>query len=209
MMRVNLIPAHRRSARERRTRVRYWSAICGAYALLLGLTYACCAFAWSVNSDGLENDLAKAAAEVDDLTRSLRGAEAELNEADSLLDSIRGIAKQPDWSLLLGLVSKTLGDEVVLDTFRLGPPNTGGTIVRVQRTASGSPSAPKNEPPYTLYISGYARSQAAVSRFVLRLDELDLFDRVDLLKTSREAMFDGDATGFQVQCSFRWQRRTP
>jgi Tfp pilus assembly protein PilN len=207
MMRVNLIPAHRRAARERRTRVRYWSAICGAYALLLGVTYACCGMAWSVNSDGLDQELAKASAEIEDLTRSLRGAEAEFSEAESLLDSIRGIAKQPDWSLLLGLVAKTLGDEVVLDTFRLGPPQTNGTVARAQRVAAAS--TPKNGAPYMLYISGYARSQAAVSRFVLRLDELDLFERVDLLKTSREAMFDGDATGFQVQCSFRWQRRTP
>jgi Tfp pilus assembly protein PilN len=58
-----------------------------------------------------------------------------------------------------------------------------------------------------LYVSGYARSQAAVSQFVLRLDELDVFERVDLLKSGREAMFDGDAIGFQVQCSFRWQGR--
>lgn len=217
-MRVNLIPAHRRDARGRRARVRTWAAVCSAYLVLLGTTYLCCALAWRVSSDGLDEDLGAASSEIAELTGSLDGAEAELADAQLLLDSIRGIAKQPDWSLLLALVARTLGDEVVLDTCRLGPPNVKGTVVRGQKSVNGAAAAAaggasRNEPPYTLYISGFARSQAAVSRFVLRLDGLDLFERVDLLRTSREAMFDGDATGFQVRCSFRWQapkqRRTP
>lgn len=214
-MRVNLIPAHRREARGRRTRVRRWAVVCGAHALLLGVVYLCCALAWSVSSDGLERDLAAASSEIEELTSSLASAGAELAEAQLLLESVRGIAKQPDWSLLLALVSKSLGDEAVLDTFRVGPPNASRPGVRTRKVSSGvggnaarqAGAATQSEPPYTLYLSGYARSQAAVSRFVLRLDELDLFERVDLLRTSREAMFGGDATGFQVQCSFRWQPR--
>ena len=187
-----------------------WAAVCSVYLVLLGITYLCCALAWRVSSDGLDHDLGTASAEIEELTRSLGGAEAELADAQQLLDSIRGIAKQPDWSLLLALVAKTLGDEVVLDTCKLGPPNVKRTVVRGQKALNGTAGGtPRNEPPYTLYISGFARSQAAVSRFVLRLDALDLFERVDLLRTSREAMFDGDATGFQVQCSFRWQQQPP
>lgn len=214
-MRVNLIPAHRRDARERRTRVRRWAVVCAGYALVLGVVYLCCALAWSVSSDGLDQDLAAASSEIEELSGSLKSAEADLAEAQLLLESIRGIAKQPDWSLLLAMISKSLGDEVVLDTLRVGPPNAVGPGARTRKVTGnvgGGPvkatgSATQNEPPYTLYVSGYARSQAAVSRFVLRLDELDLFERVDLLRTSREAMFGGDATGFQVQCSFRWQPR--
>jgi Tfp pilus assembly protein PilN len=215
VMRVNLIPSHRLETRERRSRVRRWAAGCGAFALFLGLVYVCCAVAWSVSSDGLDGDLTAASSEIEELTGSLKAAEAELADAQLLLESIRGIAKQPDWSLLLALVSKSLGDEVVLETFRVGPPSAAGPGVRTRKvtantggnSARDAGTAAKNEPPYTLYVSGYARSQAAVSRFVLRLDELDLFERVDLLRTSREAMFEADATGFQVQCSFRWQAR--
>jgi len=212
---VNLIPVHRHDARERGRRVRRWCVVCVVYALLLGVAYLCCALAWSVSSDGLEQELTAAASEIEELSGSLKSAEADLAEAQLLLESIRGIAKQPDWSLLLAMISKLLGDEVVLDTLRVAPPNAGGPGARtrkVTRNVGGDPlkatgTASQSEPPYTLYVSGYARSQAAVSRFVLRLDELDLFERVDLLRTSREAMFGGDATGFQVQCSFRWQAR--
>ncbi len=220
MMRVNLIPAERRLARERRLRVRNWAVACAGYAMALAVVYACCFMSWHVGPDGLDAELAAVSAEAAELSRSLAAAESELSEAQDVLDSTRGIAKQPDWSLLLALLSKTLGDEVVLESCRLGPPTASAQPARVQRVqlpgSSSSTSssaavaaAARNDPPYALHLSGFARSQGAVSKFVLRLDELALFERVDLLKTSPEVLFDEGAVGFQVQCAFKWKGRTP
>jgi hypothetical protein len=52
-----------------------------------------------------------------------------------------------------------------------------------------------------LTITGYGRSQAAVSHFVLRLEEAQLFDQVTLIKTSREPFAASDAYAFQIECS--------
>jgi hypothetical protein len=44
------------------------------------------------------------------------------------------------------------------------------------------------------------RSQAAVSQFVLRLEQLGLFDRVTLLDTRREPFGADSAVGFRAVC---------
>ena len=51
-----------------------------------------------------------------------------------------------------------------------------------------------------LRLAGVGRSQAAVSQFVLRLEQLGLFDRVTLLDTRREPFGADSAVGFRAVC---------
>jgi hypothetical protein len=54
---------------------------------------------------------------------------------------------------------------------------------------------------FVLNIAGLARSQLAVSQFILRLEQTGLFDRVSLIDTARETFLGGPATGFKLECS--------
>jgi Tfp pilus assembly protein PilN len=54
-----------------------------------------------------------------------------------------------------------------------------------------------------LSVSGYARSQAAVADYVLRLEELGLFRQVQLLQTTQLSTTDGTVVSFNLSCPLR------
>ena len=53
----------------------------------------------------------------------------------------------------------------------------------------------------SLTINGLGRSQSDVTQFVLRLEKLGLFDRVDLAQCAREPIGTTEATGFRIECT--------
>jgi Tfp pilus assembly protein PilN len=97
------------------------------------------------------------------------------------------VGKQPDWSILLALLASTLEDEIVLRSVRL----VSGAAEEGDQREAGAPN---------LDFAGLGQSQAAVSRFVLRLEEISLFRSVKLLDTRREPFLDGHAITFRVEC---------
>ena len=54
---------------------------------------------------------------------------------------------------------------------------------------------------FVLHVSGYGQTQAAVARYILQLERSGLFDRVHLLKTTREPFLAGTAVAFQIDCT--------
>ena len=59
---------------------------------------------------------------------------------------------------------------------------------------------PSTDRSFLIRLVGYARSQAAVSQFVLRLEAAGLFDRVTVMRTAREPFLDDQAIAFHLQC---------
>jgi hypothetical protein len=57
-------------------------------------------------------------------------------------------------------------------------------------------------------MRGIARSAAGSSKFVTRLEQMQFFDEVKLLRTSRETFLNGEAVGFEIECTFGQQRRS-
>ncbi len=102
--------------------------------------------------------------------------------ARQALGAAREVADQPDWSLLLADLSRRLGDDGVLSTCQLATPGDGHAGV-------------------TLRLGGLARTQPAVTLLALRLEEANLFDRVDLLQTTPAQLGGTDAVGFQIVCT--------
>ena len=110
------------------------------------------------------------------------------------LASGRAVGEQPDWSLLLAMLSSALGDETVLRSVRLqAPPEAapGGT------TGAGSARTLR---PITLDLSGLGRTQQIVSEFVLRLEHTPLFKTVRLVDTRRELFLNDHAVVFRIEC---------
>jgi hypothetical protein len=118
-----------------------------------------------------------------------------MNDAQARLDTIRVINEQPDWSVLLRLIAKASTDQIVLTGCRLD------LQADANRTNARPATTQPNAANHVLSITGFGRTQAAVSHFVLRLEEAKLFDRVSLIKTSREAFSSGEAVAFRIECS--------
>ncbi len=59
---------------------------------------------------------------------------------------------------------------------------------------------PVNARRFTLDVKGVGKSQPSVAKFVLALQQTDVFEDVKLVRTAREPFMDEMAVGFEVQC---------
>jgi hypothetical protein len=194
MQTVNLIPACRRDAKRRRQRVRQCMAIFVLYAIVSSA--AAGTWRWSLGGDdpSIEQHLATASADIDRASTALTFTNSQLSAARSQIASNRQILSQPDWSLLLALLSKETGGNIVLRSFEL--------------KAADAPAGDKAPPAprLTLRLSGFGRTNQAVAEFGLRLEETHLFSRVTLVESSRETFLAGDAFSFHLECPLDDQR---
>jgi hypothetical protein len=138
---------------------------------------------------------------IDELNRALEGLRPQLAEAQTKLAVARTVGDQPDWSLLLTVISSTLDEEIVLNNARLDTSDAS----TANRQLGAPTSRPSNETDTKIMVAlqGFAKSQAAVTQFVLRLERLGLFDRVEMMNSSRQPFGNGDATGFRIECELR------
>ena len=95
-------------------------------------------------------------------------------------------------------LAKNLDDDLVLKRCKLHPE-------AVEKPKSKGKKRTKREPApkpkrFILDISGFGRSQKAISQFVLRLEGSKLFEKVTAVKTNREPFMAGKAMAFQIRC---------
>ncbi len=216
MVSVNLIPRDRLTRKRRRARLRMWIALCSAYALILtaGLSLAC--MAWGSDDAALGGELHAVVREIEDSQRSIDELRGRLSEAQATLDASDAMANHPDWSALLVLLARQLGDDVVLGNCLLTPsgsdrsggaprriPSPRGSRDDARAPSPGSPArdATLGKQRYGLKLSGFGRTQNAVSQFVLRLERIELFHEVRLIKCNRQPFLSGHAVAFEVECS--------
>ncbi|MCX5662015.1 MAG: PilN domain-containing protein [Planctomycetota bacterium] len=223
---VNLIPASRRDARRQRRRVRLWSGACSVYALALaGLCVA-------LHFQGPQPQRAQAAAmtaangRITELDAAIAREGKRLAQVQSSLEAGKAVSDRPNWSTLLALVATTLDPGTVLNRCRLDPMAAAPTPVGgaaaaasvkpktvVAPPANAANPAGTTEPVVTpprqfqLNLGGLARSQGAVTAFVLRLQATGLFEQVDLVKTTREPFLTGEAIAFQIRCTLKERAR--
>ena len=190
---VNLIPAYRSDTRKRRRRLRRWAALCLGYCVLLGAAYGLCDALFGSDHRALAGEFGKAAQQIAKANRQIQGLQKELAENERLLSANRALADQPDWSLLLAVLAKTLGDQVVLKSCEVKPawigPGSAATLVPAASQATS----------FVLAVRGFGRSQAAVTQFVLRLERTELFKEVKLIKINRESFVTAEAVAFQLE----------
>lgn len=181
MQSLNLIPRSFQIRRNRRRRVRAWLFGLGVYVVAAGLG-SLIASVMSAGPQGATADLVtEAEAQASNAKRDIARATRDAAEWSRRADAERAIGEHPRWSALLGLLASLRGDAVVLSTIELQAPAAPG---------SG----------YRLMIDGVARSQPAVTRYVLDLEGSGVFDKVTLAEI-RAAEFRGEqASGFRAEC---------
>lgn len=190
MDRINLIPKSRRRDRQRKVRMRLWAGVSLCYAVSL----ACVCVAYHGMSPAhdlsvISVELAGKKAELVELENQQNGLRPRLKEQKLILAAERSISDQPDWSLLLTyLADEVLGDRVVLGGCALVP------------SAAGDEASGARDDVLVLTLTGYAHTTADVSQFILRLEQIGLFDKVALARTNREPYGAGQAIAFEARC---------
>jgi hypothetical protein len=180
---VNLIPAPRRAARQSRRRLHRWvGALVGWGGLVVA---ACVASHVSLGRDHavIASELATTRRRITDLNSRVNELRRTISQLLVQRDTALAISDHPDWSILLALLGQTTADHVVLRDIALKP----------------DPSRPSG--PILLTLRGFSDSQPAVSQFVLRLQQTELFDEVKLVRTGREPILNTSAVTFEIACA--------
>jgi hypothetical protein len=193
----NLIPAYRRAAKARGRRLRAWFVLGAAYAAIVLGGYVVAHMTWGGNQAALAREREKIDTRMQQVTRTVRSMQHDLDAQNELLRATLAIGDQPDWSLLLALLPSRLTDDVFLRRCEIRPagPETGGATGAATTTASAEPGDA-----YVLKISGYGRTMTDVLGFVQALEGVGLFDQVRLVRTNSEPLLAGTAIGFQLEC---------
>lgn len=186
---VNLVPVERREARRHRRRSRAWIGVCVSYAAAWVAVHVAMQATMASDDRALRGEIDRLAAVVEATNAAIDGLELDRRQAVAQVQANLAVGRQPDWSILLALLGSTLADEVVLKSVRL-----------VSRGDADGEAAAGERPRTSLDFAGLGESQAAVSKFVLRLEQTSLFRSVKLLDTRREPFLTGHATAFRVEC---------
>lgn len=200
---INLIPTYRIENSHRRLRVRAWILICVLYSA--AVLIACVSYVAINDQTGpdLSNDIALAQAKFTSAEQAITDMNPQFEEARLKLNASRAITTQPNWSILLALLSEARSDQIVLRQCKLRPitPDVPyQSLATASTTASAAGATPRREA-YTLMINGIGETQPAVSQFVLRLEQMRLFDRVDIIKTQRKPFRNRQAIEFEIECT--------
>ena len=185
MNQTNLIPLSRQLRDARRTRARTWSFALGGICGAMAVAYACCVLAPSEVSASPPEAFSKTAAELSKANQESAALRRELAVLREQVQSRQYILQQPDYSLLLGLVSQVVDDDVVLNHCELVNDSQG-----------------EQSQAQVLKLGGFARSQPAVAGFMLQIEATGIFRKVTLVRSNEQPLLDRQAAAFQVQCVF-------
>jgi hypothetical protein len=213
MKNTNFIPLYRIVARQRRNRVRWWiTAI--AISLVLELGGIVCGYGiWRGGRMVLAGELTKTATTLASADRAIRMLQSELAAQQATLKVSQDVQSQPDWSVLLALLARSLGDGAVLRRCELKPvpaaaaqkPGTGNGEQGTGKDASGSLLL-GDATAFALKINGCGRTVADVLKFAEGLERAGLFDQIRLVKTDTQPLLAGTAVGFEMECSLTGTR---
>jgi Tfp pilus assembly protein PilN len=184
MNRANLIPLQRQLRHARRARLRAWSVLLGAIAGSLLLACGVLFLDPSQTSAPAPDAFTKVAGELAQTNQETATVRRQLAALREQVNSRRFVLEQPDYSLLLSMISQVVDDSVVLDQCEL---SSGGT--------QSNPSQGQ-----VLKVGGFARSQSAVAGFMLQLETTGIFKKVTLVRSQEQPVLDRQAAAFQVQC---------
>ncbi len=215
---INLVPAPRRISRRRQTLIKRWvTATCIYSALLVVLVVIFQALAGTAVHN-VDQDIARVESDIEATRKQISEVAPLLIESRLTLQASQAVDNQADWSVLLALLTSRLNDRVVLSSCSLTPmtptgataaptvPRVGGGPVQVATNASPGAKAGKQ---LRLDVRGLAQAQAALSAFVLELEQTKLFEKVVLQDAQRVEFRKGDAIQFQVICHLREGGTTP
>jgi len=202
MKSVNFLPAYRVVARQRRRRIRGWAATI-AVSLVLELGGIACGYGlWCGGRMVLAKEEDRAAATIQSADRAIRMLQGELATQEATLRANQVLEGQPDWSRLLALMARSLGDGVVIRRCELKPAPSPVPV-----TTASAPA--KESDTYVLKVSGVSRAVADVLQFAGELERSGIFNQIRLIKTDVEPFLSGTATSYEMECSLGGKTENP
>ena len=161
-----------------------WATGLTVYGLILVLAYFVHNQSCNVDRKAMARESRTIARQINTTGVIVRTLQTQLATAQRKLQAVEAVGRQPNMGVLLAVLAASIEDEVVLEHCRLGPTKVGQT--------------PDSH--LVLELNGYCSSQATVSQFAMRLEKIDLFEQINLVKTTRRPFLSTNAVRFRIEC---------
>lgn len=194
MNHVNLLPLTRQIRVARSGRIKAWSVVLGVVAMLSAATYAGCALVLSDSNAPTAADFSSAVRELGQFNGEATHLKAQLAAVQREVYSAQSLSEQPDLSLLLGLISRTADERIILSRCEL---------TESAPAEKGAEAESANFDGAVLRLDGFGKTQTDVATFVLQLETTGVFDRVSLLQSHSQPLLGSDAAAFRIECEMR------
>ncbi|MBX2852735.1 MAG: PilN domain-containing protein [Phycisphaeraceae bacterium] len=142
-----------------------------------------------------EERVQQANARTEKTKSQITSEQATLGQRQRELQAEQHLTERPDWSGVLSLVARQFGGELMMTGCQLAAANDS----RV-RTSLGTLRGDVPDDSVWLILSGVAGSNSDVPGLIMRLEGLDLFDRVVMTASQRETIAGGSRTTFTLAC---------
>jgi hypothetical protein len=197
---VNLIPGKRREAKAQKARMRKWILALATYlAVLLAGYFLLDRYALG-NTQALRSQSKKAVTELGRSRQLTTALNQELVQTGKKLQTAQEIGGQPDWGAMLAILAQNTSDNLVLNSCQM---DRAQPADNAPAPKPGEAKTGPGELPVVLELGGFAKAQSDVSGYVLRLEKLGLFEKVKLVKTSRESYLAQEAVSFRLECTLQ------
>ena len=209
IVRMDFVPPRRRAMRRLRTRARAWGVVLALVVLALLASAVVLLTRGRDDGGAVEEELARVRVRLAHETGVRAELDGRIVRAEEELSLSRAIGSHPDWSVLLNLLARERGDDVVLNKVaiqRVDRPFDGSAGARGGSPGATAKPTTAGEDAFVVRVGGQARTQAAATEFTLRLEALGLFDAVRLLETKPASVPGREYSGFLVECEIG---RTP
>ncbi len=200
---INLIPERRRARKRYQRKFHRWMHYGLVYLICLGTALGSAYAMWAGDDVALTKKLENVEARIERTQDTIHKLRQQFTLCQAQLQTNETLDHQPDWSRLMLLIAEGMRDEVTLQVCRLvtldDQEKSVLDAVRNPEATVATDTILMNRD-YRLHLTGYSRTQTAVSLFVLRLERLDLFSSVRLSKSRSQAFLGGAAVAFTIEC---------
>lgn len=195
MRAVNLLPDRRRLGASIRHRT---LLICGGGPVFLLANL----IGWLAGSSLLAEDLGAGYTEIASIRQQIEQTKSEqvalkatLTKLSSERSAREALAARPVWAALLKRIALVSIDHGKLDRITVNP-------LGAERGKASTPTAEAGMIGFAVKLAGQATDAAALTRLLLRLEEIGIFDKVTLLSSSRVREDINDASvRFEIRCT--------
>jgi len=209
MNRINLIPAARLVKAQAARRRRVWLRFLRVYMVFAAIGAGACFLPMYAAGPSLDQELERINRRIEASTTARDKLQKEVIDLTRRIEAAKAVGEHADWSLLLDAVARRRGEgiaAVVFDSAELtllseekDPKSAGGTTASPPSQAKpGAAKKPERET-FVLKVSGVCRTPDDALEFVHRVEELGLFDRVNLKDTRAQALGHMPATHFEIE----------
>jgi len=182
MKNINLISQHRRVEQARCACMIRWTSGLAVWACLISVACIAAAALSNIESN-FESSRSAIVLRTTAAQASAALSSAQIDRIRKRLAVTRSVQAHPDWSVLLPIVSSRIGDDIALERIALEP-------VRGEEATRRA----------TLTLNGVGTDRAAVSDFVIRLEETGAFARVETATAQRRPIGQNEFFAFELRC---------